>query len=191
MLMNWVSLKLKCKPLKGSCCAFLFRHSLASSMSDEPLALHLPLPLFQGWHSLILSIKSVKEWEIMAFASSTWGWKNRDTWHSGRRKFMWKDHTQLWKILLGLWNNILHNGKVGNDCSWSPLKFKVYKNHKELNITFLWGKCSESSLHTGGSRAKRELALMPLTKRANTAGGQLHHLWLISTDVAPIHITYE
>ena len=64
MLMNWVSLKLKCKPLKGSCCAFLFRHSLASSMSDEPLALHLPLPLFQGWHSLILSIKSVKEGKL-------------------------------------------------------------------------------------------------------------------------------
>lgn len=63
--MNWVSLKLKCKPLKGSCCAFLFRHSLASSMmSDEPLALHLLLPLFQGRHSLIFSIKSVKEGKL-------------------------------------------------------------------------------------------------------------------------------
>jgi len=59
----------------------------------------------------------------------------------------------------------------------------------ECNISF--GKCEESSLHIGGVGAKRELAHMLITKGANTAGGQLHHLWLISMDMAPSHIIFE
>lgn len=38
---------------------------------------------------------------------------------------------------------------------------------------------------------KTELAHMTMIEAANVAGKQLYHLQLISTDMAPIHISYE
>lgn len=66
--MNWEALKLKCKSLEHRASAFVFRLK-SRLMSDEPLALHLLLPLFQVCHSIkltfsILSVNEQKLWSL-------------------------------------------------------------------------------------------------------------------------------
>lgn len=65
MLINAVPLQLNFKPLTGRYSVFTFRHLsiIIGKMCEEPLVLHSPLSLFQGFQSLklTLSIVSVKE----------------------------------------------------------------------------------------------------------------------------------
>lgn len=123
--MNWEALKRKRKLLQGRASAFVFRCFSASSlMTEEPLALHLLLPLFQACHSvkLTLSILSVNErklWSLQVLFGEDILERIRGHLALWAKKILRKKTTlRSEKYAWGCGGKCyIYNGKVGNDCS--------------------------------------------------------------------------
>lgn len=138
MLIDWAFLHLNVSLLEDRYCVFPFRHSPASGMGDEPVALHLALSLFQRCQSLkpIVSTECKRK-NILVFTISIWRGISGNRGHLTLWNVQEKNYTWLWDIPLELWS---YFGKWKMITLEVPWKFsKVYRNHKLLNVTILSG----------------------------------------------------
>lgn len=161
-------------------------------MSDEPLAFHLPLSLFQGFQSLklILSIIKVKQrkfWSLQVLFGEEMSWKESgDTRHSGwssRKKTTVGSEKYLWSCgakCSAKWEMIALEG---------PRKFSKIYGNQTTGYSISFGKCWVKFAYwwTWG---QNRIGPHDHDRMSQHGWQQLDYLGLISTDVAPTHIIY-